>query len=539
MADLSKMSNEELLAIAGVSAPKSRASSMSTEQLLEIAGVEPTEENLGLNTPAKKILPTFVTGAEPLPGERTLMGEIFDRPAATAREAIRANPALAAAGPLAGLVGLSGVAGPDVKSKALKGATRPDESPTFLEESQQAPVNTSIPLTGENKLVDSLSLIERFGKGLGRDLLGFAADTVTNPADTLITYLTGGAGKAGKAIPKKTSTAFTKGVRPSVRGQGSAAKVKAYKDNVTLAVDTIIENKNNLKYVDDAGEVVTQRLPQNLDEFSQAVGQTKKDVYKAYSGMKEAAGESKRVIFTDDVASELRAFVDDSVTADLSPDLIQKANKMADILDDRGFYTLDEANEFVERLNQQLKAFYRNPDMKLQGENNLKALMANRMRKKLDAVINSENLGAGDEAVKAFGNLKRRYGALRTIEDAVNHRMVVDARKNVRGLADFTDIFTAADAMQGVATGNVAQTGRAGVGFVTKEIIKRANDPNRHIANLFTQAERVKLGIPTPGRVISRTAPAGARAIQRAQEANQQPLNSARSRLDPALSVQF
>jgi len=80
-------------------------------------------------------------------------------------------------------------------------------------------------------------------------------------------------------------------------------------------------------------------------------------------------------------------------------------------------------------------------------------LAANNLRRALDTAV--ENSG--------YMELRRDYGALREIEKEVSNRALVDARKNTKGLLDFTDIYTAAEMARaigsmspgGAATGRV------------------------------------------------------------------------------------
>jgi hypothetical protein len=99
------------------------------------------------------------------------------------------------------------------------------------------------------------------------------------------------------------------------------------------------------------------------------------------------------------------------------------------------------------------------------------------------------------------------------MEKEVNHRSIVDARKNVKGLLDFSDIFSGAEALKGLLTMDPASfaTGVAARGI--KNWYKRLNDPNVQIKNMFERVDKhwdrgiekpgfgegVGTGIPEPG----------------------------------------
>lgn len=483
MANISEISDEELFKIAGVE-PQGQKITLSNEDLFKIAGIEPTPTNLGLNTLAKKILPTFITGAEPLPGERTALGNLFDRPSAANREAIRENPALAFAGPLAGVLAASGVAGAEAKKAMTSGAMNPEQSEPF----QGQFIQQGIDSNGG----PSTSVLENFMKGLGGSVKGFALDMATNPADALLNMLSGGSFASGKSSAgmiikskelKGVSKPFQRAIRPSVSGRQTGS-IKKMENDIALAFDTISANKKNLKFIDDAGEIVGD-TPKNLDQLSQSVQQTKKDVFKAYNKLKNIANEELRVIFLDDISNELLKGVDKVQVKDLSPRTVSYAKSLSNTLKDRGFYSVDEAQDAMQILNNKLQAYYKNPDPNQLGENVIDSAVANHLRKKLDDVIESET-------GSMYSELKRRYGALKSIEKDVNRRAIVDQRKNPAGLLDYTDIFTGQQIAEGLLTGNPIQLTRGAVGLTAKNILKRSNDANRAVRKSFEKVENIK-----------------------------------------------
>jgi hypothetical protein len=110
--------------------------------------------------------------------------------------------------------------------------------------------------------------------------------------------------------------------------------------------------------------------------------------------------------------------------------------------------------------------------------------VVNKLRSSLDGVI--------DQATGAdYQGLKNTYGALKTIERDVNRRAIVDARKNIRGLIDFSDIFSGSQVVHGIMAMNPSVVA---AGFTAKMIsntIKWINDPNRIVKNMFGDAEAI------------------------------------------------
>ena len=115
------------------------------------------------------------------------------------------------------------------------------------------------------------------------------------------------------------------------------------------------------------------------------------------------------------------------------------------------------------------------------------------MRRSLDNAIENAT-GAG------YSDLKKAYGSLKSIERDVNRRSVVDARKNTKGLIDFTDVFTHTTAVHGILSLNPAIVGASVAGKGTKMLYKLKTDPNRIVKNMFTETEKLmkKKGMIAP-----------------------------------------
>lgn len=97
-------------------------------------------------------------------GERNWAGNVFERPAAASRAAIQQSPSMAGAGPLAGLLALSGLSGSDAQQAATKGAANPGSIPTFNKLAQESGGTST-------------------GLNFAKNISGVAADIATSPAD--------------------------------------------------------------------------------------------------------------------------------------------------------------------------------------------------------------------------------------------------------------------------------------------------------------------------------------------------------------------
>jgi hypothetical protein len=288
-----------------------------------------------------------------------------------------------------------------------------------------------------------------------------------------------------------------KGVRPTVAGKGTAGAIRQYYDKATEAVKTIVHNKNEIKLMNADGEIVQGALPQSLNQFSEAIDQTKKTIFKQYDAMAAQAGATGATVDLAPIATELNKISMAPVIKDLSPEVSAYAQKVASNLKQRGAYTAEQAQEAIANLNKSLEAFYRNPSYDNASKAGIDAMIVNNLRKELDNVITSAS-GEG------YQELKRSYGALKAVEKEVTHRAIVDARKNVKGLIDFTDIFTSGDLVQGLATMNPAMLGRGVFTRAVKEVYKTMNDPNRIVRNMFRDVDNLvaKRGQPLQSRTM-------------------------------------
>lgn len=274
---------------------------------------------------------------------------------------------------------------------------------------------------------------------------------------------------------------YTRAVRPSVVGKNTASQIEAANQKAIGAVKTIVENKPNIDIKDIYGES-TGRLPETLGEFTQAIEQTKGAIFKQYNALQQAAGEAGTKINLNPVADELTKISESPVIKDLNPELAKYAENRASAFTKRGSYSPEDTQDAIKNLNSSLEAFYKNPAYDTASRASVDAMIVNKLRSGLDDAI--ESVGT-----PGYQELKGKYGALKSIEKDVTHRMVVDARKNSKGLLDFSDIASAAEVIKGLST---LHPGSIAAGAVMKGIssyYKFLNNPNTSIKLLFKGVE--------------------------------------------------
>ena len=314
----------------------------------------------------------------------------------------------------------------------------------------------------------------------GYPTLGALGDTATQALPVLLGAKKGTAKTAtniDKSLNAVIDEGINKGIKPSVVKKEVRGQVDLYKERTQTAVKEIINNKDSLELVDATGAKV-EGLPKTLDQFSQAIDQTKQKVFAEYDALSQNAGN----VTLDSVVTELNTLLDNKVLKDLAPETLDYAAKRMEALMDRGTYTATETQEAIQTLNQSLKHYYENPSPAAKGQALVDSMIANKLREQLDLTI--EQATGAD-----YQGLKNKYGALRTLEKDVTKRTVVDARRNVKGFYDISDVYTGMHVIKGLLSKDPISA-LAGVGgWSIKKYIKWMNDPNKIVSDMFSKAD--------------------------------------------------
>lgn len=288
---------------------------------------------------------------------------------------------------------------------------------------------------------------------------------------------------AKQKIAEKITGRFTKAIRPSVPKKKNSKGILEIERNSNESVFAVTRNKDNLSLKDEFGEDV-QGLPESLAQFSDAISQTKKQIY---SEIKEKVGEAAKAgtkVRITGLADELQKIADDPVVNTFAPGLSDYAASRAGLVRTKGVFDPDQAEEAIKLLNESLRAYYQNPSKEMFGQARVDAMIANSLRKETDKAV-SLITGSG---VK---DLKMSYGALASVEKDVANRAIVNARKNQKGLIDFTDIFSAGDVVSGLSTGNAGLIAKGVTQNAIKNFFKSINDPDKIIRDMFKDAEKL------------------------------------------------
>ncbi len=286
-------------------------------------------------------------------------------------------------------------------------------------------------------------------------------------------------------VDKVIDKGIEKGIRPSVSGKKTAAQVEDYKTSGRDAVKTIIQNKPHLNLTDlKTGETRAGSLPENLHQFGEAIEQTKSKVFQEYDALTKQTGEAGVKVNTKPISEELLKVADDKVLKDTNPGVAKYAKQKAAIYNKRGAYTPEEAQQAIKAYNDGLQAFYRNPTYDSFAKVNIDALVANKLRSGLDEAVTGLT---GEQ----YQSLKNKYGSLKAIEKDVNHRAIVDARKNTVGLGEgLANVASAAEALHAISALNPASLASSAAIKGLSTWIKHLNDPNVVVKNMFKKTEK-------------------------------------------------
>jgi hypothetical protein len=285
-----------------------------------------------------------------------------------------------------------------------------------------------------------------------------------------------------KFIESQIVKEFTKGVKPVLPGKTTPSLMNKYNDNVVTAVKTIKSNKDKLNFSDETGEIISGQTPKNISQLNDAVEQTKKTIFTQYDELAKKAGAQGVTVDVTPIANELDSIIGNKALSISNPNAVQYAQGLKERLAGVGKIDAQTAQDVVQNYNKSLEAFYRNPTYDNASHAAIDSVVANNMRKALDDGISGIT---GSE----YQALKNQYGALKSIERDVIKASLKEARKNAKGLIDFTDIFSGGQVVQGLASMNPAMVASGATQKAIASLYKHINDPNRAISKMFDAAD--------------------------------------------------
>ena len=290
--------------------------------------------------------------------------------------------------------------------------------------------------------------------------------------------------KSEKQIASSVLGNYKAGVKPLINAKTTPSLAAKYDEKVVNAVKTIKDNKAGLVFTDEAGAPITGQSPKTLQQFSDAVEQTKKTVFSQYDDLAKKAGDAGVRVEVAPIGTELDTVINNKALALTNPKAIKYAQELQDRLANTGALDATTAQEVIQNYNKSLEAFYRNPSYDNASQAAIDSLVANKMRETLDA-------GISGMTGTQYSALKAQYGALKAIEKDVIKAAIRDARKNTKGLIDMTDVFSGGQVVNGILSMNPGMIASGATQKGIAAFYKYLNNPNRAINALFKEADKL------------------------------------------------
>ena len=289
-------------------------------------------------------------------------------------------------------------------------------------------------------------------------------------------------------LDANTLNLINKSIKPTVAWKQSAADLAKFQENVVKSVDNIIQNKDNLKFTDELWQTIEWKTPESLQQFSEAIWQTKNSIFQQYNSLAKEAWKTVDVPL-DNIVKELDIIVNNQLLDISAPWLRKYAESMKKTVAKINKLWVEKSQELLQQLNEKLKAFYINPNPNDIWKNMVDVLISNNLRQWLD-----------DSILKAlwdnqYSNLKSKYGELVSIEKEVAKRALIEARRNNKSLLDFTDIFSAWDVIWWLAWWQFGLVAKWLIQKGIKEYFKFLDNPNTNIKKLFKKVEQWKIDV--------------------------------------------
>ena len=278
---------------------------------------------------------------------------------------------------------------------------------------------------------------------------------------------------------------FEKGIKPT--GVLKTRKlIQAEAADQAAAVEAIIKGKDSLKFKDEFGDITQGKVPKDLDTLSQAIEQKKLTTFEAYNAKQLEVGKAGIEIPLDTTAAALEAFANDPVIQNHTPKAAVYANNMVEILKKQKAYSPGDAQKAMTILNQSIEAYKKNPTAENASIAGADAIQANHLRQRLNTIVDEmADSGPG------YSKLKKEFGAVKSIEKAVNNRLRKYNQQSGKSALNFYEVFSASDLVQGILTGSPVVAAK-GIGLHTiASAIRKAKDPNRAVKTMFQDAERI------------------------------------------------
>ena len=297
---------------------------------------------------------------------------------------------------------------------------------------------------------------------------------------------------------KEASTYIEKSIKPTVKGKMNQADYNKFIDDTLDVVDYMDKNRSILQYTDDAWEKVVWKLPTNLRETSEALGNMKKSLYDQYNNIAKMAWDNWARVNMNKAfqnLDDLERDVSQNIANPQTKGIVENfKNQLLEYTDDAGTIAIEDAQKLTQDFNKQLTAFFKNPNMNDVSKNSI----ISQLNKWTKEAINDSIDDALNQWIKNWSSasqqyqaLKWMYGKIKTIEDEIAKRALIEWRKNLKWLSPtILDSFAWWEATEALLTMDVWKLGKAAAMKFIWKYYKYLNDPNTQINNLFNLVQK-------------------------------------------------
>jgi uncharacterized protein YjbJ (UPF0337 family) len=289
------------------------------------------------------------------------------------------------------------------------------------------------------------------GKGLG--MAGKEAKAITS--DVAMT-----AGKlVGKDAGEKVSNQMFRAVKPTLTVKRNKKMVR--------------ENLNSANQ-----ELVGQGIkPTNFKEYAEGLSTAKKNVWSKIESKITSAGETASVNLKD-ISDKLKSIASNQNLLRTDKGAAAKIENMADSLISQGkSVSVQDAELIKQYVNSELSGAFGKFNLS-NAEQNAKKLITAEIGKQLDDIMS--------KVPGEFSGLKKKYGALREIEEDAMKRLIVFERQNPAGLVDsISRISGVGNIIKGIATLSPSEIAKGAGEIAVGQIQKRANDADLIVKKAF------------------------------------------------------
>jgi hypothetical protein len=248
-------------------------------------------------------------------------------------------------------------------------------------------------------------------------------------------------------------------------------------DNANISVRTIIEELDDIRIVDEFNIPITG-VPTTLREFSQGISGAKEIMFKQYNDIAVQAGEQGVKVTLKPLRTELEKIIKD--IDGIPEDIRVYASKTLAEYQKLDNVSTTGAQSRVKIFNNKLGAQL---DYDSAAQAIIDNIVRNNLRKGLNDAVESIS-GSGK-----YADFKRKYSALRSIEEDVAKRAAQHASKSDVGFFDMADVYTHANLAAGLLTGSPSALARGGAGAAIKARIQFLNNPDNKVKKMFEQSQ--------------------------------------------------